>query len=308
MTTIEILEKFDIAYVQSGGVITKDAVGMLCPFCGTDWTSLGVFKNSGRFSCWKCNETGSLYDLLHELKGISFAQYKEETQSNVTFYTPTASQIESIINPTKVPDREDNSFGSPCKLPSESIPIHAGTNNDLLLWWLDQRKYTIQDAINYRCCYCMTGEYKYRIIIPIYHNGVLVSFQGADLTRKSKTKYRTKEGNLKDYLYNYDALPMDSWCMICEGVLDVWRMPAGAVATFGKKINNAQIALILKKKPKRVIVAWDSDAYWNSRALSKQLLPLVPEVQILHFPVGEDPDSYGSENTLNLLRNSEICS
>ena len=93
------------------------------------------------------------------------------------------------------------------------------------------------------------GEYRHRIIVPITRDGVLVSYQGRDITDKSEIKYMACKLELevihhKDTLYGIDQVP-GQCVVIVEGVTDVWRLGKGAVCTFGTSYLPSQVEVLL---------------------------------------------------------------
>ena len=121
-----------------------------------------------------------------------------------------------------------------------------------------------------------------------------MSYQAVDLTQRSKLRYKTAPGNINDYLYNYDKATGER-LIIVEGILDAWRVGGEALATFGTHLTTKQMRLIIQKKPKEVIFAWDNDAYFKAREEADKLRGHVPEVIIAAFPQEYDPDSFGKE-------------
>ena len=92
------------------------------------------------------------------------------------------------------------------------------------------------------------GDYKHRIIAPIYFKGNMVSYQaripidGSDLPYKA-CKEENEIIHHKNILYGLDlAKALD--VVLVEGITDAWRMGPGAVASFGIKMKMSQILLL----------------------------------------------------------------
>lgn len=91
-----------------------------------------------------------------------------------------------------------------------------------------------------------------RIIIPIEMEGEPVGWQGrypADVDWKDvgMPKYLSLPGWKKSRtLYNYDKAARGKLVVVCEGVTDVWRVGAEAVALFGKTIAQYQLEKIIE--------------------------------------------------------------
>ena len=136
-----------------------------------------------------------------------------------------------------------------------------------------------------------------RVIIPIKDfEGRVVSWQGRDITGESRLKYLFPPGfKGSEYLFNASSLvpgPAADYVILCEGVFDVfgwWRAGfRNAVATFGKKISEAQVALLRRLRPGKIFVAWDSDAAWERHEFCQRYGHLF-QVEIIDLG-GKDAD------------------
>ena len=87
-----------------------------------------------------------------------------------------------------------------------------------------------------------------RVYVPVVMRGELVGWQGRlpyAATKGGPPKYYTKPGMPKRLsLYNFDAARAYRRVTVVEGVTDVWRIGADAVAIFGKKPSFAQQQLL----------------------------------------------------------------
>jgi DNA primase len=147
------------------------------------------------------------------------------------------------------------------------------------------------------------GDYKFRLIAPIYHGDELVSYQGRDVTGKSDLRYKAcpKEREVMDHhdtLYGLHLIRRDV-CLVVEGITDAWRLGPGACATFGIKFRPPQVALLTRMK--RVFVLYDSEvqAQAQARQLGANLAALGVDVELLTLSDGDPAEmSQGEANTL----------
>jgi DNA primase len=107
----------------------------------------------------------------------------------------------------------------------------------------------------------LTGFYKHRIFIPVLFEWGVVSFQ--TLAPSHSPPYLGCEEKKeiiphKHLVYGFDYAVEKGRCVLVEGVTDVWRLGAGAVATFGKVWTQEQVNLICNNFDK-VFVMLDSD-------------------------------------------------
>lgn len=116
------------------------------------------------------------------------------------------------------------------------------------------------------------GEYRFRIIAPVFFKGALVSFQGRDITNKIPDKYKSCRGTyIKDYLYGLDFVKGDS-IVICEGITDVWRLGKGAVATFGTQFTLSQVNQLRQFSNRYILFdSEDEQAVEQANKLANQL-------------------------------------
>lgn len=284
-----ILKYFDIEYRESGPNITDRCVGVTCPFCDDTSFHCGVFKDKGNFTCWRCESRGSLFELIHEIKNISWSQYLEVLNKKLT--TSSSKPVE----------RRELSLD--CELPPFYEPI-TESSPEIVLNYLSTRNISLSEASLYRLGFCKYGDYALRLIIPIYFEGKLVAFQARDTTGKSPIRYLTSKNPVNNYFYNYDVQSRQDRLIIVEGVFDVFGMAGKAIASFGTKLTNKQIELIVKKDPTSVVLLWDNsidDAYVKSLRVVNELRALIPIVYAPKLPKGFDPSKLGYNKCIEII-------
>jgi len=288
---ISVLRKHDIPYWTEGKNVSKNAISIKCPFCEDQSNHCGIFKKTLVYYCWRCSARGSLAYLLQKLTGIDSQTCQEEIdQGSKNFRETSLNQIHKLINPEEKIEKEINRTPE-VQLPKCVESITPALNLPLLNFWMKRRRISIDTIMMYGGLFCGAGDYMNRLIIPIYFQGKLVSFQSADLTARAFLKYETAPGNINNYLYNYDN--SSNRIFLTEGILDAWRIGSDAMASFGTHITLKQRALILKRRPKELVFCWDSDAYLKAKKAAREFEPFCEIVRVVHFPYGEDPDSYG---------------
>lgn len=135
------------------------------------------------------------------------------------------------------------------------------------------------------------GDYKFRIVAPIFLNGKIVSFQTRDITNKSEMRYKVckTEDEIvhhKHILYGIDKLQSTKHkdrCIIVEGVTGSWRLGAGCLATFGVGFTQQQILFLAERKIKLAFIMFDPEEIAQERAsqLSCILSGLGVEIKIV---------------------------
>lgn len=307
---VEILKTINEPYWTEGKNVSQDTVNIKCPFCGDDPSNhLGVFFESGLFSCWRCRKKGSLAYLIQVITGWPRSKCDEMvSDGDISFERDAEETIRRIIDGEMhiAKTRGHTEFTG---LPQYFEPITETMKFPLLDSYQNRRDIGRSTLIHYGCGICRVGKYMNRMVIPVIYGGEVVNFQAADLTGMADLKYRGAEGEINNYLYNYDTIKPGGRMIMVEGVLDMWRMEVDTVASFGTHLTNRQKRLILDKHPSELIFLWDQDAYdkisqFNSDAGFFE--PFIDDVRVILLPRGEDPDSLGKEAVFAIIDGGEV--
>jgi DNA primase len=139
-----------------------------------------------------------------------------------------------------------------------------------------------------------TSIYRFRLYIPVFFNGRLVTFTTRTINEKLEPKYlhcpkRTSSLFAKETLYNIDSA--GDTAIVVEGPIDAWRIGDGAVATFGVVFTQRQIKLI-RERFKRVFIMYDAEpmAQQQAQRLADSISGFNLEVNVVKLDKG-DPGS-----------------
>ena len=279
-------------------------VGTPCPFCtGNPGYHLGYCTDpssqyAGKFVCYRCGGGKRFIPTLSSLLGINEAEALQ-----------IATEYHMEGSPTVTPRRE-RILAPRCLLPIGTESMGKRHKNYLSSRNFDpdylEREWGLQGT-------GPTGAYKQRIIIPIEYQGKLVTYQGRDITDKSKMKYKaclpTDEARpIKHCLYGIDKVDPKRGCVVVEGVADVWRLGPGAVAVFGVKYEEAQVRLLAKFR--RVFILFDSEerdpqAGEQARKLRGELSILGVDVYNIDLEEG-DPGDMKDNDARALMRDLKL--
>ena len=230
---IELLDQLNINYSESGKHHTQGWVQVHCPYCDTDSTPGGIHLSKFYFHCWRCGWQ-RLSIVLSELSGIPERDIK---------------RLLKKLEP------EERIFGLGTEKKDRKLTLPHGTANMRInhYRYLKSRKFSVPRMIKYWKLMGINhlGPYKFRIIAPIYLDGVLVSYQGRDITGKSPLKYKacSKDDEVihhKHIVYGMDHVKNRKACIV-EGITDVWRIGPGCVATFGMQFTPQQVYLLAQR-------------------------------------------------------------
>lgn len=147
-------------------------------------------------------------------------------------------------------------------------------------------------------------SYAYRLFIPIYWNGQMVTFQTRDVTNKHPQRYLAcpkdrEQIHHKHILYGQQQ----HWGAtgICvEGVTDVWRLGVNSFATFGIKYTPKQLR-VMAQNFKRIAVVFDDDpqAVEQAGILVDELK--FRNVDAWRVPIVGDPASLSDDDAKHLV-------
>lgn len=285
-----LLGDIGVNYYTSGKNVSDGWTSIACPACG-DRSNHGAFSPDGlAYSCFRCGK--------HSVKSIisKFTSWEESAQllkqysSALFFHEYTTRERASKV---EWPPEGD------VKMPS----LHAQ--------YLHERGYDpkqLRDLYGIRCCY-QHGPMKYRIVIPVYVNGVIVSYVGRDVTGKAPLKYKNlSEKNsilpVKETVFNLDST--HETAIICEGPFDAMRFGVHGVCVWGLQYTVAQTRA-LANRLKRCIICFDNEHIAKQKAyeLGEALALQGVVVDILSIDT-KDPGELSQDeaneikNTLNI--------
>ena len=290
MSIEQLLTDYNIPINNTGKNWQQGWINIQCPMPGcNDHSNHGGFNIAGNYyNCWKCGHH-SLEDVLKALLGIKWFEAKELLKQY-------KSNSETVLpNKKAVLARE-------CELPVNCHNIqgrHYG--------YLHDRNF---DAYRLEKDWGIKGTgpigpYKFRIIIPIYFDGKLVSYQGRDITGRSDLRYKAcpieqEVIHHKHIVYGIDHVK-NRKAVIVEGVFDVWRLGYGAVGTFGTEVTNEQVLLLADRLDKAFICFDDEDAEGKAESLGNRLIALGVDVELLSIDA-DDPAELTDLQASNLMK------
>jgi hypothetical protein len=296
---------FDVvAYLDARGIsystgrnVSAGNVGIQCVYPACDDTSnhLGIGLDNALHNCWKCGGKGRMAKLIMMIDNCGYPEAMDVVRKFSTGYVPRPAGAE-VVGEFMLPK-----FHTP-----DPTPAHAA--------YLAKRGYLPTDLTQYEIKYSgpvsfvETSQgrihYRWRIIIPIFIDGVVVNFTSRDITGRANAKYKTAPDEIairpgREVVYNLDNA--GSRIALVEGPMDVWRIGPGAVAMLGTSFTEEQLVLIASHRPERVYVVYDSGAADIAEELGRRIMRLVPRVDYLWLD-GGDPDTMSGTDLAHLRR------
>jgi DNA primase len=301
---VSFLEDNDIYHRSSGKNVGKNYVGFRCPFCEGDGEHGGVSLIHKGFSCWQCAESASPPKLIKQILNCSWAKAYEILRK----YSNREAAMSSWANIPTVKGRSSR----PVHLPALTGPLTGpgghylssrGFNPEAI-----EAKYGVKES-------GPLGDYKFRLIIPIYFKKELVSFTSRDYTGKGEPKYKAQPVDeamipANDCLYNIDTVKDD--LLIVEGPADVWRMGDGAVALFGLSCSVSQQEMLFRwwmhvlkvkkrRHKKRVVMLLDPKTKRAADKIYYALTSFIRDIKIIELE-GKDPAELTQQEAMNLKK------
>lgn len=257
-----------------------------CPICGHSGTRgfKGGFNIAGGYyNCWACGGH-SIKEVIKELLNISWKAVDDILQNYKN--ESTIIKIKEIIKYAQnvtLPFDELNKIG-------KTYVIKRNYSCSLI-----EKKYKVVGVP-------MIGQWAGRLIIPIFYNNKLVSYQGRSILSKERCnalnilRYKTLDRKLsvidpKHILYNLDNC-IKKYCAVVEGAFDAWRIGDNCAATLGTSTTPEQI-LLLTRRFEKIFLLFDPEKEAQERAekLAVKINALKKNnpAEIIDTELGHDP-------------------
>jgi len=257
MNFTEILTEYNISISPEGHHHAREGwVQFDCPLCGkgTHGYHMGYNISFGYVNCWRCGHH-SLLKVVMEITGLSLDKCRK---------------LLSQIPARRVRIQEK---------PRGKLVIPSGVNflNHAHLKYLIKRNYKPLDLEKLWDIQGigLSSRLAWRIFIPIYYHGEMVSWTTRSIADCSKvTRYisaspEEESINHKHLLYGEDFVR--DTIIICEGPFDVWRIGCGAVATLGTGYSKKQVIKMTIFKNRYVCFDNEKEAQQRAKKLCNTL-------------------------------------
>lgn len=253
MDIISLYNDYSIYYPTEGHKHSRPGwVNVVCPFCtGNPGLHLGYSLANNYFACWRCGWHPLLLT-LSKLLGLR----EEECRRIVRQYGGRST--------TKSQDHKVRI--KPFKLPSSIVPLTTKHKKYLInRGFAHPSKLVEQWGIRSTGPISMLENinYGHRILIPIYWDGEVVTFQTRATKEGAPLKYMAcplarEEVPHKEILYCKQEAMSDTAIGV-EGATDVWKLGTDSFGTFGISYTPKQISIIVRMF-KRVTIIYDDEA------------------------------------------------
>jgi DNA primase len=290
MKFTDILTEYRIPYITEGSEHCRPGwIQIDCPFCEKNrkkW-HMGYNLEKSYVNCYKCG-SHSLAQTLSAATGIPYPQSKK-----------ILSEIQTII-----PEKEEHK--GELKIPDMLEDLPSAHSRYLKRRGFDpeiiQKLWGIQGI-------GLAPKYSWRIWIPVFYRGEIVSWSTRSISDISQKKYINAPSSQEDIpinhlLYGEDFVRGDV-IIVTEGFMDAWAIGPGAVSTMG--VSYTQYQLLKMTKYKKVVVCFDNDRTTSTNAGQEKANKLCEDLSVYNIQVSnvilDAPDpAEAKPRELELLR------
>lgn len=192
------------------------------------------------------------------------------------------------------------------ELPEDFRPLtQRGVGRYFIDYLIHNRGFKITEvrllSTNYDLRFCTKGEWRNRVIFPLYLNNRLVSWTGRSISRREKLRYLTLGSSpsnrsqkialqsTKEIIYGYDRLLLEGGKVlaVCEGPFDALKVDVygrrfglRATCLFGTGITEDQADLLrtVSSRFERTVILGDTMAQPNAWRLLDSWIGEMPRV------------------------------
>lgn len=280
MDVVALLKEHNVDYREGGEHehVTKNFVGVDCPLCSPSWKHyrLGISLRTGGMSCWACGRMKRA-ETWAAVLGLSVGKAVALLRAAGGHYRAFADEPDGRGKLVLPPDC------APLLPPHERYLEGRGLDPNILanVWGV-------------RGIGSCGGRYAWRVFIPVFRRGKMVSWTTRSISDKHSQRYLAAEAS-QEVLNHRHLLYGEDLCrgtvVIVEGPSDAWRIGPGAAATFGTGLTRQQVLRMARFAVR--VVCFDSDAPGRKRAgeLFDMLAPLPGQTFKVTLETGKDPGS-----------------
>ena len=270
------------------------SINCINPDCDDNWRrnkKMTVNLVQRRAFCFKCGESYDVVGFVALAEGISRLAAVKIVMVQVLPRTYGANRLETALEKlAPTPAEEMAEKTAACKFP----PLREILPGTLPAMYLEKRRIGQGIIDRFSLKFSPFGSYAGRIIIPIFKDGIPISFQGRTICGSIPKYLFPIDQPFDSELYNWDSARDCETLIIVEGVTSLWRVwefgYPNVVASFGKSLKVQQEAAIKSATNiKNVIMLWDGGTLPEAYAAGKRL-SASKKVFIAQLPGSLDPD------------------
>jgi hypothetical protein len=271
----QVASQLGLRYLTEGDVHCSPGwLQFQCPYCQDRKYHLGYNLGQGYFHCWACGGR-PLFQTLALLLHLPEQAVREVCKA---YLKPDGNRLKTAqVAP-----------GSTISLPPNTVPLEEPHKRYLLSRGFDLgeliKVWNVQGT-------SWWGPFTWRILIPIYFGGRLISYTLRAIDKEDNPKYWThRKGSTstREVLFGWDLLKAKK-AVVVEGPFDAMRLGPGAVATLGLGFSKEQVNLLGMLDSLFIIFDAERGAYQRAKKMGRKLAGIV-ETEIIQLDKGDPAD------------------
>lgn len=319
-----------------------------CPFCGENKKRFYVHNTKGLWICFRCSDTGNPVSFTMNYFSIGFPEATdilasfdynvEEMRDNSSFrqYDSSLTEEEQLLlfisrEGAPIEVEEEVKIPTCPPLPTQSKPLISNFDNQEafpFLTYLHGRGVTYGQIKQHNIHYTTYGEItlidgrqlglRNHLVLPTHNQfNQLVfwntrSIEPDGFIKSFNAPSKEEEYSKHNSVFNLNNAQRTSKIVIQEGVFDALTVGDSGVATFGKKVTRAQIALIAtaaKENNIPIYIFLDGDAKNEMVRTAKDLREAEQGLTIYYVVNTTDADAndLGREACHQLIDNALLA-
>lgn len=292
-----------------------------CVVCGEVRHRMYVNLESGLVYCHNCGYKSNIIGLIQYVEGVSFSKARELFKDVKGNFMLPENVSKDLVGNMFSDDLRKDLLKRAIPLPEEYTPLDPKNTNIVTkraIKYLNSRKITNKQIVDHKMGFCMSGEYKNRVIIPITENGELRFWVARAISPDVKMKEKSPSDadyqiSKSEVIFNIDiAAKKYHTCVVCEGIFDAMSYGSIGVSLLGKSLYQEQLNILLDYREiltEGIYVSLDWDAKDKATEIAERLSEYF-NVKIINIPKeDDDPNNYlqkhGRSAMWKLIENAE---
>lgn len=231
---LEVFRAHNVECVESGPNVARGNFNLRCPWCGDNDPSwhLGVNKQTGYYGCWRSavHRGKNPAILVAQVLGCSISLAYDMLDGSAVVMNPNSMQ-DVVSSLTQVPVSKVKSQQEVLLSQFRKISTTDVATKRVYRYLRSRFAESTKTVISrYTLRAGISGEYKDRVIFPVFENGEVVTFTARSIYPEAELRYKNlpvaeSVVDLKSTLFNYDALlTFGKVLVITEGPVDALKL------------------------------------------------------------------------------------
>lgn len=319
-----------------------------CPFCTDTKHKFYVHNENGLWICFKCSETGNPVSFVMKYYNVSYVEAIDilatydydvhaarESQYTLSQYGQDLSEEEKLllfISRRGEPIEANSSKKLKCPPPPTNCKsLMANFNNPEaypFFQYLKNRGVTLEQIQTHNISYVTYGQItladgrkmdlvNHVVFFTFDENNKPVYWNTRSIEKNPFIKSfngvsREGEYSKENTVFNLNNAKYTDKIVICEGVFNALTVGESGVATFGKKVTDKQIELLLSETKERrlpIYIYLDADAWKEMIELARKLKKAdkARDVYFVYDGSNRDANDIGTAAANELINNAFLA-